>query len=1044
MTTIIEETTFIKAKNRVHSKLAAALTAGATSLTVTLADAGLFPDTYPFHLTIDDEIVSVTNRVSNAMTIVRAQQGTTAATHANKSYIALNITAKAISDLNAAVNTIEQALEQGINNIIINGTADYPLTLYGATVNSGGADIRLSKGAKIDNTVDGTLKLMTTASGYVSISEGQIIAKCDYLDLDLDVALRFTGTGKNIDGEVIFRDKVTVGRPAGSGVDFILYGAVANYRVMWDANGDTNGRWTFGDNDYGVDVAFRGATASNYMLWDASEDRLFIDGTNATLHIGQFSGASSGQGTKITSSQTAAMKVFADDGGADIGSGTLARAGWFRMLSTVGSQNAELAGVQGSVVVSDGEIIHNAGAVWGSLEFRGTSSVNGTAGQNIFAAVMGRVGAGSSVTLDVKTGSVLAGLAAMQNINTGASQTYIGTVAGLYIGQWPSTDDWPYGIYIASGATTVPFCSPGVGVFFIGDTANAKMTTGITINQAGADDELFAGKNSDTAHAMTGEAEADTFFNILKWATTEGGARIRGFSSATTGLGLEGDLTTDNTTKSTSGVAAVHIRGALRSGSTVTNLGANGNILAIQNYATTVAIVDAEGDLWLSGGVSLNGASTQAFALTATTGGEEAFKMTITDAATQTAGMNRAFVVDLTVSGAKSDTAHSEGISIDLTLSGNTNTAYGMGIWVTDSGGADHVWIQGLNIYLEDMGGGTVEHIAGLDIGINATNVASGRHTALRIRSHSGTPKSAIDVEAAFVVGLDFYNGFTPGDFSTADIRFHHGATLLDDGTNLTLAGANLVLGSGLTLGGTVTGANQIFDAGSGYIRFITTGSSILELESTQGGAGIVGFAMYHNSTTPADNDYLDFAFYFANDASEKTSYGTIGVKARDVSDGTEDARLTVWLMINGSMTESMRVENGIGYFTTAGAGSAVPTLFDDYDDALILREGLSSRGTFEKLEKIGVMQRNDNLSGWLIAVQPMMYLLAGGVYQNRARIDDLAVCVYQNMAVLDSTVVRLEDINTTVNMFINRVERVEDKIERLEGELAELKASLN
>ncbi len=106
-------TTFLVAKNRVHSKLAAALTAGATSLTVTLADAGLFPDTYPFHLTIEDEIVSVTNRVSNLMTIVRAQQDTTAVAHANKTFVALNITAKAVSDLNAAVNTIEGFFPNG-------------------------------------------------------------------------------------------------------------------------------------------------------------------------------------------------------------------------------------------------------------------------------------------------------------------------------------------------------------------------------------------------------------------------------------------------------------------------------------------------------------------------------------------------------------------------------------------------------------------------------------------------------------------------------------------------------------------------------------------------------------------------------------------------------------------------------------------------------------------------------------------------------------------------------------------------------------------
>lgn len=218
----VYETTFLKVDNRVYSKLAAAIDDDDTSLTVTLADAGLFPDTYPYILTLEDERVLVTNRVSNTLTITRAYDGTTAAAHAKKTYVALNIIARAISDLNAAVNTIEQAIVDGFVNIKVLGAADYPIDMYAATVNSGGADIRLSNAAKIDNTVAGTLKLMTTTSGYVSISEGQIIAKCDYLDLDLDVALRFIGTGKNIDGALVFRDNITIGR-SGAPVNAYLY-----------------------------------------------------------------------------------------------------------------------------------------------------------------------------------------------------------------------------------------------------------------------------------------------------------------------------------------------------------------------------------------------------------------------------------------------------------------------------------------------------------------------------------------------------------------------------------------------------------------------------------------------------------------------------------------------------------------------------------------------------------------------------------------------------------------------------------------------------
>lgn len=106
-------TTLLVAKNRAYSKLAAAITAGATSLTVTAGEGANFPSTYPFHLTIDDEIVSCTNRATDSLTIVRARQSTTAAAHSNKSHVALNITAKSMTDLNTAVNTIEGYFTDG-------------------------------------------------------------------------------------------------------------------------------------------------------------------------------------------------------------------------------------------------------------------------------------------------------------------------------------------------------------------------------------------------------------------------------------------------------------------------------------------------------------------------------------------------------------------------------------------------------------------------------------------------------------------------------------------------------------------------------------------------------------------------------------------------------------------------------------------------------------------------------------------------------------------------------------------------------------------
>ena len=100
-------TTFLKVKNRADSKLAAAMTVGALTIDVKAGEGSKFPSTYPFHLTLEDEIIEVTDVTTDTLTFTRGAQGTTPAAHANKTYIALYITAKSITDLNTAVNTLE-------------------------------------------------------------------------------------------------------------------------------------------------------------------------------------------------------------------------------------------------------------------------------------------------------------------------------------------------------------------------------------------------------------------------------------------------------------------------------------------------------------------------------------------------------------------------------------------------------------------------------------------------------------------------------------------------------------------------------------------------------------------------------------------------------------------------------------------------------------------------------------------------------------------------------------------------------------------------
>jgi hypothetical protein len=106
-------TTFDAHKNLAYSTVATApspATSG-TSLVVATGDGALFP-AVPFNATIwpagasplatNAEIVRVTNRSTDTLTIVRAQEGTSARTVIIGDQIANTITAKVLTDIEAA------------------------------------------------------------------------------------------------------------------------------------------------------------------------------------------------------------------------------------------------------------------------------------------------------------------------------------------------------------------------------------------------------------------------------------------------------------------------------------------------------------------------------------------------------------------------------------------------------------------------------------------------------------------------------------------------------------------------------------------------------------------------------------------------------------------------------------------------------------------------------------------------------------------------------------------------------------------------------
>lgn len=139
-------------------------------------------------------------------------------------------------------------------------------------------------------------------------------------------------------------------------------------------------------------------------------------------------------------------------------------------------------------------------------------------------------------------------------------------------------------------------------IVHINDTANAKMTIGLTINQGDNDNEILAFKSSDVGHGMTDVMEADTFGAFSKIHATNGGLAIYGVqdNGAVTGTGIRmHGLITDGAqsgTRDTNTTAPIYLNVAMKDGTGVTTLGGDRNLVAVGDNLTTRFFLDSDGD----------------------------------------------------------------------------------------------------------------------------------------------------------------------------------------------------------------------------------------------------------------------------------------------------------------------------------------------------------------------------------------------------------------------------------------------------------------
>jgi len=226
--------------------------------------------------------------------------------------------------------------------------------------------------------------------------------------------------------------------------------------------------------------------------------------------------------------------------------------------------------------------------VYGFVNFPGlTPAANGSAlGMLVTGGTFQKAGSGTHsdfATLEADPFTVGAGAAALTNATT------------LKISGAPSVGTNLRALWVTAGLSqfdgSIQFAK-----LVRGGVANSFNTFGLTLQQDAADDEILSLKSSDVAHGITSVFETDTYGAFRKRGGGSGGLQIVGISASSIGVQVSGIHTTDDTSKVSASVGVVTIDGQLKSGTSLTSLGANANILVVSNNAAARFILDADGD----------------------------------------------------------------------------------------------------------------------------------------------------------------------------------------------------------------------------------------------------------------------------------------------------------------------------------------------------------------------------------------------------------------------------------------------------------------
>lgn len=200
---------------------------------------------------------------------------------------------------------------------------------------------------------------------------------------------------------------------------------------------------------------------------------------------------------------------------------------------------------------------------------------------------------------------------------------------------------------------------------------------------------------------------------------------------------------------------------------------------------------------------------------------------------------------------------------------------------------------------------------------VASTTVVTNLNADLLDAKHYSDISTEIDTDVANHAALTTTHGVSGNIVGTSDTQTLTNKTLTSPTIQGTVSAGTSLTMPAFTLGGTLSLGGQTLDAGSDNTLITSSGNQKgIRARSTY--AGVYGgiFETFHDSASPAANDYIGFFRCFArNSAAEETRYHSYYLRATSVTDGHETVKAVWDLINNGGYNNAMEL-TGAGELT--------------------------------------------------------------------------------------------------------------------------------